>query len=379
VSRLRGIFKYLHEAKIRGKQPASAKVLNNWIRTIEDAPGSGAKATRLSWLVASTIVTAALQRAIDEDGSPRFVLKGGSYINYLLNGEGRSTSDVDGMIRGDLDDFMEALDVALSLPWAPFTLTRTPVETFSVPDKLTEPRRFYVMLNLKGKVWRKIQVEVSPPEGLVAAEPTAIESLDLHNLGIETPDQLVGIALRFQIAQKIHACTGPHDPPDYINTRVRDVVDLLLLRNLAAVDPDSTPLAIQEACQHVFEVRAAEAATLGRLVRTWPPKVAELPGWSADYGKAAEEAGLNLDLTDAIAEVNGWLDQIAGAGPNRAAAAPPPRRRRRRDEDEDDEQDHEKREDTSVPEALPAKCRFGRQPGSGRHSYLTVSSTTGPC
>lgn len=316
MSRLRGIFKFLHEAKSRGKQPASKTILDNWIQAIEGTPGSGAKAKRLSWLVASTIVTAALQRAIDEDGSPRFVLKGGSYINYLLSGEGRSTSDVDGIIRGDLDDFMEALDVALSLPWAPFTLTRTPVETFSVPDKLTNPRRFHVHLNLKGKVWRKIQVEVSPPEGMVAAEPTAIEPLHLHNLGIETPGQLVGIALRFQIAQKIHACTGPHDPPDYVNTRVRDIVDLLLLRNLAAVDPDSTPLAIQKACQHVFEVRAGEAASLGRLVRPWPPEVAELPGWAADYGKAAEEAGLDLDLTDAIAEVNAWLDQIAEAVPS---------------------------------------------------------------
>jgi hypothetical protein len=40
--------------------------------------------------------------------------------------------------------------------------------------------------------------------------------------------------MRFQIAQKIHAVSDPHEPPDSINDRARDVVDLLLLRDLAA-------------------------------------------------------------------------------------------------------------------------------------------------
>ena len=38
--------------------------------------------------------------------------------------------------------------------------------------------------------------------------------------------------MRFQIAQKLHAVTDPHEPPDLINDRARDVVDLLLLRDL---------------------------------------------------------------------------------------------------------------------------------------------------
>jgi hypothetical protein len=44
-----------------------------------------------------------------------------------------------------------------------------------------------------------------------------------------SPDALATLALRFQIAQKLHACTDPHDSPASINDRPRDVVDLLLL------------------------------------------------------------------------------------------------------------------------------------------------------
>jgi hypothetical protein len=36
--------------------------------------------------------------------------------------------------------------------------------------------------------------------------------------------------MRYQIAQKVHASTDPHNPPEFVNDRARDVVDLLLLR-----------------------------------------------------------------------------------------------------------------------------------------------------
>lgn len=56
---------------------------------------------------------------------------------------------------------------------------------------------------------------------------------DLKWLGIPTPAQLLGIALRFHIAPKIHACTDTHSPPGCRNDRDRDLVDLVdLLQRL---------------------------------------------------------------------------------------------------------------------------------------------------
>ena len=61
---------------------------------------AGLSADRLSWLVASTVVVAALQRAVDDTGTPLFLLKGGTYLQHRLHRQGRATKDVDGIARG---------------------------------------------------------------------------------------------------------------------------------------------------------------------------------------------------------------------------------------------------------------------------------------
>lgn len=60
--------------KPKDKAPASSSMLSGWINQTEQRVGS--HGGRLSWLVASTVVVAALQRALDVDGQPHFLLKG---------------------------------------------------------------------------------------------------------------------------------------------------------------------------------------------------------------------------------------------------------------------------------------------------------------
>ncbi|HBX80245.1 MAG TPA: hypothetical protein DEG88_11405 [Propionibacteriaceae bacterium] len=64
----------LAELAPKQKQPNSAAVLNNWIARAERGFGVDGGG-RLGWLVASTILTAALQRAVAADGQSRFLLK----------------------------------------------------------------------------------------------------------------------------------------------------------------------------------------------------------------------------------------------------------------------------------------------------------------
>jgi hypothetical protein len=85
-----------------------------------------------------------------------------------------------------------------------------------------------------------------------------------------SPDTLATLALRFQIAQKLHACTDPHDPPASINDRPRDVVDLLLLRDLVRTEGRPTLLDLWVAAEPIFAARAVDARALGRTERTWP-------------------------------------------------------------------------------------------------------------
>jgi len=300
----------LRTLKPKTKEPVSAKVLNTWIAQAEGKLGDEAKGGRLGWLVASSVAIAAVQRAIDAEGRHLFLLKGGTLLQHRLPATARTTKDVDGLIRGDLDKFILALDEALDEPWGPLTLRRGEVETVNVPTKLVKPRRFDIILELRGVTWRRIQFEVSPDEAGVSNEQEAIEPPPLAGFGLPDPDALVGIAMRFQIAQKLHAVSDPHEPPDSINDRARDVVDLLLLRDLAASTGSPTLAEIRPAAKAVFAARADEAAQLGLATRAWPPLLAAHPHWTNDFARAAASGGVALSLDDAVAEVNAWIKEV---------------------------------------------------------------------
>ena len=289
------------------KLPNSANVLDNWITQAESKLG-GTKG-RLGWLVASTVVTAALQRAVDEQGQPLFLLKGGTMLQHRLPGS-RATADLDGLARGSIDAFMAMLDQALQQPWGPLHLRREPVEVIDVPGKLIKPRRFDVVVVLNGVTWRRIQVEVSPDEGGAGLVGEYVAAPALSTVGLPTPDHLVTLALRYQIAQKVHAATDPHEPPEYVNDRARDVVDLPLLRDLSLDSGHPTLTEIRAAIVDIFGARAAEAIATGHTPRSWPTRLVAYPHWQASYKKAAESVGVSLNLEEAVEEVNIWLDQV---------------------------------------------------------------------
>lgn len=310
ASRLAALLRTL---KPKAKQPVSTKVLNTWIAQAEGKLGDDAKGGRLGWLIASSVAIAAVQRAIDADGRHLFLLKGGTLLQHRLNATARATKDVDGLIRGDLDDFILALDEALAEPWGPLTLRRADVEVVNVSTRVIKPRRFDIILELRGVTWRRIQFEVSPDEAGISDHHETIESPPLSGFGLPDPDALVGIAMRFQIAQKLHAVSDPHDPPHAMNDRPRDVVDLLLLRDLAATTGSPTLSEIRQAGLAVFEARANDAKALGLPQRTWPPTVVVHGHWDDDFARAASSGGIALELDAAVAELNDWIVLIVGS------------------------------------------------------------------
>jgi hypothetical protein len=297
----------------RNKEPTNARVLDAWIAAAQERVklDSG----RLGWLVASTVVVAVLQRAVGSPDRPIFLLKGGTYLQHRLGRSARPTKDIDGIIGGDIDEFVRHLDVVLAEPWGPLTLERGPVETIETPARIAKPRRFDVRLSIRGKVWRKIQVEIAPEEGSAALENEVLQAPALNHFGLPSPDRLLGIALRYQIAQKLHACTDPHDPPVARNDRARDVVDLLALRELAALENVVTLRDLRNACTDVFITRADDARTLGRTIRRWPCSVVAHPHWGPDFVAAAAAVGrADLTIDTAVSELNSWIAAIDGAG-----------------------------------------------------------------
>ncbi|GAA2180193.1 nucleotidyl transferase AbiEii/AbiGii toxin family protein [Brooklawnia cerclae] len=289
------------------RAPNSARVLDAWITQAETKLGS--TRGRLGWLVASTVVTSALQQAVDDQGHPLFLLKGGTLLQHRLPGS-RATTDLDGLARGSIESFLDAFDEVSRHPWGPLTLRRDPVEIIDVPGKLVKPRRFDVVVMFNGVTWRRIQVEVSPDEGSAGIVGESVPAPALGAVGLPAPDHLVGLAMRYQIAQKVHAATDPHMPPEYVNDRARDAVDLLLLRDLANESGHPSMAGIRAAIEDIFGVRAAEAAATGCLSRSWPARLVAYAHWHTSYRRAAESAGVTLTLEEAVAEVNLWLDSV---------------------------------------------------------------------
>jgi hypothetical protein len=149
--------------KPKDKTPKSGHILDGWIARAErDLHSDGG---RLGWLIASTVAVAALQHAFDGPSEPAFLLKGGSLLQHKFRAPTRTTTDVDGLVRGDIQAFLDGLDSLLAHPWGPFTFQRGAIEIIDVPHKLVKPRRFQLLIMLNGQTWRRVQVELSPDEG----------------------------------------------------------------------------------------------------------------------------------------------------------------------------------------------------------------------
>jgi hypothetical protein len=300
------IIQGLDSLKPKAKEPISASVLSKWIFQAENSLGVE-KAGRLSWLIATTVVSAVLQQVVDEDDNSRFLLKGGTMLQYRLGTVARATKDLDGIVRGDIESFLRVMSERMQAGWGPIGFSYSEVETINTPTRIIKPRRFDVTLSLYGKTWRRITVEISPDEGTAGVLSEKISPPTLAPFGLPTPDSLTSLAMSYQIAQKIHAATDLHEPPEFVNERARDVVDLLLLKSMAedTGTPDGT--AIHSAVLDIFESRVREAEALGMPTRTWPARLSALPHWDDDYATAAASAGVKLSLDEAVQVLNEWL------------------------------------------------------------------------
>lgn len=220
----------------------------------------------------------------------------------------RATKDVDTLFRGSFENFVDSLDEALSQPFDGITFRRTDPVQINVPGKIYRPRRFDVMLQIRGRIWRRITVEVSADEGRAGSLVDRIKAPSLKHFGLSVPPTTAGIVLDYQVAQKLHACTDPHTT-EHPNDRVRDVIDLHLLKAAFYEQGDLSSLA--EACRDLFSAREKEASQTKEVVpRPWPPTVVAHPHWQADFGTYAREVGLSMTLAEGVDTLNSWIVEI---------------------------------------------------------------------
>lgn len=297
----------------RGKPPATKRALMSWLSTA--AREIEIPQRRLSVLVANSVVLAALQRDLDASG-PRFLLKGGTGIEFRLGLRARASADLDTLFRGEFQHWLESLDRALAEPFPPFTFSRSEPELIEVSTRVVKPYRVRIQLFLNGSATLSTQLEVAPDE---AGAGNLMENLTLPNLayfGIEVGVSAAAMLLNYQVVQKFHAVTDPHDPPNYINDRAHDLVDLLLLRRAFYLPSNSDQLyELRSVAVDLFRARARDADLLGLSPRKWPPSIHLPDHWREAYRAACEGVGQGSDelprqAQEAANEVVEWITEI---------------------------------------------------------------------
>lgn len=141
-------------------------------------------------------------------------------------------------------------------------------------------------------------VELSRAEGGSGDEYDQITVDEYSSIGLAPRGPVHCLSLRYQIAQKIHACTDPLDGVRN-NDRARDLIDLQLL--VSVVD-DGQLGSIRTACVEIFT---------GRQRHPWPPAVRVWPAWPSLYAAAASTLG--DDVLPDVDRAAKWLRTVISA------------------------------------------------------------------
>jgi hypothetical protein len=150
-----------------------------------------------------------------------------------------------------------------------------------------------VAVQFSGRAWSTVQVDLSNSE-LDGVGPEPVDALSLSELGLSGPSSVPCLPVAFQIAQKLHAFTDPSAESD---ERVRDVVDILLLRELIG-----DHASLRSACTRLFESRATHG---------WSPEVHASERANAEYVRLAEEVDFPIvNLEEALVELRDFIARI---------------------------------------------------------------------
>jgi hypothetical protein len=260
----------------------------------DHAADRGMPPARLQRWLNAMIVTAVLDRVRDEDGEPIFLLKGGLALELRLRLRARATGDYDAAFRARTEEIIDRLDDALAVPWNSFNLTRDAPE--SIPN--TRAVRVRLRLSYKGRSWGSVQLEMAPVEGRMGRELDRVATMSLHPLQVPLPEAANCISLRYQVAQKLHACTEVFDEGRE-NDRFRDIMDMLLVEDLLY---DVGLAHVREACVDIFAVRDKH---------TWPPIVTVYDSWRVPFAALARENSFTPeDIDEAAATLTALIAAI---------------------------------------------------------------------
>lgn len=270
-------------------------------RAVEDRLNTKAKATglplvRLRKMVAFDRFLARLVAAQPD----AWALKGGLALQLRLGGRSRTTKDIDLLSFAMADQILSLLRAAASLDmkdW--FTFEVSEPERGSITDQAGQ--RYSIQTMLDGRTFENFHVDV----GIGDAVVETLEYLNITDLlsfaGL-SPTSVPCYPVTQQIAEKLHAYTKPRKSGE--SSRVKDLVDLLLLAEIQPVSGTR----LQQAIQATFSTEGTHP-----VPSSVPPPPVK---WESEFRRMASEVGLSTTLLDqAYNLVQAFLNPILAAEP----------------------------------------------------------------
>lgn len=262
--------------------------LEERLRQAADARGLAVNALRLKLLIERLLAR------LFAEPDPPWLLKGGYAMELRFHPRARATKDLDlacdsGQVGSTeatrLAGVRDRLQQAAEQDLGDFLVFRIGEAARLIEAAVDGGARFPVVVLLAGREYGRFHVDV----GLGPAPPGTPERLvgtDLLAFAGLPPAVALAVPRETQFAEKIHAYTRPWD--DRINTRTKDLVDLLLLIDGGL--PDQA--ALRRSLRIAFGSNASHA--LPAQLPT-PPEA-----WRDDFGLLANEVRLpDRELTAA--------------------------------------------------------------------------------
>jgi len=206
----------------------------------------GLEQERLRRWVSFLALCGVLEQAVERGVIDTYSLKGGVAMELRFARAARTTKDFDLGLVGNRAERIRKLEEVLKLAFDAFTFRLKPeIHQMELADTV----RVEVAVQYKTRSWQTVGIDLGPAEAreidLVAPAITGIAEM-----GLPVTPNVRCISIPEQVAQKLHACTGPQK-----EDRARDVLDILLLAMLGQIDYRRT----RAAAERIFAKRAAHS------------------------------------------------------------------------------------------------------------------------
>ena len=234
-----------------------------------------------------------LARLFTGQQSNRLVLKGGYAIELRMN-QARTTKDIDISIddrklgvANDEKNLHQLIQHVAALNLNDYFEYTVGESILDLENAVYGGYRFPIDCRMAGRRFTHFNIDIAAGDVWLDTHEKIPGHQWLNFAGISTPEFPV-ISSEQQFAEKLHSYSLPRQTQ---NSRTKDLIDLILLIERCALDPEF----LREAIKKTFQKRKTHEV----------PAVLEKPpeSWRIRFGKLAEECGIRYDLESAINRV----------------------------------------------------------------------------